>query len=981
MRNSIELNNNQNINIMKKGLFLAGAFAMLLGIQRSSAQTPAPVAPNQTVLIEEVTSTPGEMKISYKKYRLPNGLTVIVHEDHSDPIVHVEVTYHVGSARETPGKSGFAHFFEHMMFQGSIHVRDEEHFKIVQGAGGQMNGTTNRDRTNYFETLPANYLETALWLEADRMGFLLDSVTQKKFEVQRATVKNEKGQRVDNVPYGKREEIKDAAMYPVGHPYSWPTIGYLEDLDRVNVDDLKNFFMRWYGPNNACVVISGDVNAADAIKLTEKYFGPIPKGPEVRAQRIEPVRLPDNKYVNYGDNVFAPMYAFTFPTVKNYHPDEAALDVLGFVLGNGNNSILYKNFVKPEKAFQAVSFNSGYELSGEFGVIFVAMPNFEGDNDIEKGFMAALNEFDAKGVNEDDLNRAKGQFETGIIQSMQSIASRASILSQTWYLGHGNPRLDKNYNLSDELARYNKVTKEDVMRVFRQYIKGKNYTLVNVFPKKANAAANKDEAKEAQSSGTAVKTELEYKGLSYTTPKDNFDRSKRPEAGPAKLTEIPNFYTTNWDNGIKVIGSETKESPMVTILLNMRGGNIAVGDPAKSGLANLTADMMGEASQNYTSEQMENELDKLGSSISFGAGSDNHFMQVICMKKNLDATLKLVEEKLMHPKFNAEEFKLNQSQNYQGINSQKYDAGSTADLAFAKLIYGKTIAAEPVSGTLKSIKAMTLKDIQNYYDKFYAPDFATITIVGDVTEAEIMGKLDFLKNWKKKGVVIPSVLASAAAVATGNQVMLVDKYKAAQSEIRIGNLGQTYDWNGKYFKTNAMNYPLGGSFNSRLNLNLREDKGFTYGINSGNSGYRDRPGMYRIATGVRTSATDSALKEIMYEVNNYKANGITDEELNFMKNSITQSDALRYETNFQKASFFNRLVEYNLPKDFIRQQNATINSLTKEEINALAKEILQPEKMTILIVGDKEKIKAPIEKLGYKIVDYKEVEVATSERN
>ena len=965
---------------MKKGLLFAGVLSLLLNVNDINAQVATTTAPAKTTLLEKVSANPGELKISYEKYLLPNGLTLIVHEDHSDPIVHVEVTYHVGSARETPGKSGFAHFFEHMMFQGSLNVKDEEHFKIVQGAGGQMNGTTNRDRTNYFQTLPANYLETALWLEADRMGFLLDSVTQKKFEVQRATVKNEKGQNIDNVPYGKRGEVNDAALYPEGHPYSWPTIGYLEDLDRVGVEDLKNFFMRWYGPNNACVVVSGDVTPQDVVKLTEKYFGSIPRGPEVRAQRVEAVRLPDNKYVNYGDDVFAPMYAFTYPSVKQYHVDEAPLDVLGFVLGNGNNSIMYKNFIKPEKAIQIASFNGSYELAGEFSLIVLAMPNFEGDNDIEKGLMATLDEFEAKGINDDDLNRAKGQFETSIIQSMQSVASRASILSQMWYLGHGNPKLASNFNMADELARYNKVSKEDVMRVFRQYIKGKNYTLVNIFPKKANAAANKEETKETQSSGKAVKTELEYKGLSYTKPVDNFDRSKRPEPGSAKSTEIPSFYAANWDNGIKVIGSETKESPIVTILLNMKGGNIAVGDPSKTGLASLTASMMEEASENFSSEAFENELDKLGSSISFGAGTESHSMQIICVKKNLDATLKLVEEKLLRPKFTAEDFKLNQSQTYQSVNSVKYDAASTADLAFARLIYGKTIAAEPTMGTLKSIKSMSIKDVQSYYDKFYAPDFATLTIVGDVNEKEILEKLTFLKNWKKKGVIFPVVNVANVTTNTNKQVMLVDKYKAAQSEIRVGMLGQKYDWNGKYFKTNAMNYPFGGSFNSRLNLNLREDKGFTYGIRSFNMGFKDRQGMYQIATGVRTSATDSALKEIMYEMDNYLKTGITGEELDFMKKSITQSDALRYETNFQKASFLSRLIEFELPKDYIRQQNLIINSLSKEEINAIAKEILQPEKMTILVVGDKDKIKAPLEKAGYKIIDYKDVEVATSER-
>ncbi|MDP1728397.1 MAG: pitrilysin family protein [Bacteroidota bacterium] len=965
---------------MKKSLLIAAFAAAFLGSKPGIAQVPAAATPNQTVLLEKVTAAPGELKIAYEKYRLPNGLTLIVHEDHSDPIVHVEVTYHVGSARETPGKSGFAHFFEHMMFQGSVHVKKAGHFEIVESAGGSMNGTTNRDRTNYFETMPSNYMETALWLEADRMGFLLDSVTQTKFENQRSTVKNEKGQRVDNVPYGKLGELHDALLYPEGHPYNWPTIGYLEDLDRVNVDDLKNFFMRWYGPNNACLVVAGDVNPADVVRLTEKYFSPIPMGPKVLPQRIEPVRLPDNKYVNYGDEVFAPLYQFTYPTVKSYHQDEAALDILGSVLGNGNNSILYKNFIKPEKAIQAASFNNGTELSGEFSIIIVAVPNFDGENDIEKGLMATLNEFETKGVSDDDINRAKGQIESSLVFVMQSIAGRSAILSQGWYLSHANKFLEKNYNLNDELARYTKVTKEDVMRVFRQYVKNRNYACVNIFPKKANAATATKEEDKITTPVVVLKPELEYKGLSYTMPKDNFDRSKRPDAGAAKPIEVPNFYTQNWDNGIKVIGTETKESPVVAILIGMKGGNLAIGDIDKTGLANLTADMMGEATQNYTNEQFANELEKLGSSISFNAGTDDNSIQVICLKKNLDATLKLFEEKLMRPKFNSEEFKLNQSLNYQNVNSRKYNAAATANLAFAKLVYGKTLAAEPVSGTLKSIKSFTIKDVQNYYDRFYGPDFATITIVGDVSEQDVLPKLEFLKNWKKKNIVFQPIMAPPATIANNNQVLLVDKYKAAQSEIRIGYLGQKYDWNGKHFKTNAANFTLGGNFNSRLNSNLREDKGFTYGISSVNRAYKDRQGVFVISTAVRTSSSDSSLKEIMYEVNNYLNNGITDKELEAMKNSITQSDALQYETTFDKAGFLYSLVQYGLPRDYVKQQNEIIKSLTKEEINAIAKEYLQPDKMIILVVGDKDKIKVNIEKLGYKVQDYKEVEVATFEK-
>ena len=294
---------------------------------------------SQAKLVEKVTRKGSELIIPYEKYVLPNGLTLVVHEDHSDPVVHVDVTYHVGSAREEIGKSGFAHFFEHMMFQGSDNVGDEQHFKVVTEAGGTLNGSTNRDRTNYYETVPSNQVEKMLWLEADRMGFLLDAVTQQKFEVQRATVKNERGQNYDNRPYGLVGEKTGEALFAKGHPYSWTTIGYIEDLNRVDVGDLKRFYMRWYGPNNAVLTVSGDVNTAEVVKLAEKYFGSIPRGPEVKNMDKQAAVLTENRYISYEDNVRFPMYKITYPTVASMDKDEVALDVLGEILSSSKRMI------------------------------------------------------------------------------------------------------------------------------------------------------------------------------------------------------------------------------------------------------------------------------------------------------------------------------------------------------------------------------------------------------------------------------------------------------------------------------------------------------------------------------------------------------------------------------------------------------------------------------------------------------------------
>ncbi|MCH8538928.1 MAG: insulinase family protein, partial [Alkalimonas sp.] len=416
---------------------LTVALVMAAGLTAcSSQQTPTGALPAGVSFIEQHQPQADVVAIPYQKFELANGLTVIVHEDHSDPLVHVDVTYHVGSAREEIGKSGFAHFFEHMMFQGSENVADEEHFRIVTEAGGTLNGTTNADRTNYFQTVPVNQLEKMLWLEADRMGFFLDAVTQEQFDIQQATVKNERGQMVDNRPYGRLWERVSQAKYEFGHPYSWPVIGHMDDIDRTTMDDLKNFFLRWYGPNNATLTIGGAVDTQEVVRLAEKYFGPIPRGPEVEAMAKAPAQLDQNRYISMEDNVHLPLVFISLPTVYAGHPDAPALNVLANILGSGNNSMLYQSLVRPSLAVQANAGHSCMELACNFTMMALPHPAAGKDlADIEAIIRQNLAEIEQRGVSEDDLNRVIAAIEARSIFGLQSVAGKVSQLAynQTFF--------------------------------------------------------------------------------------------------------------------------------------------------------------------------------------------------------------------------------------------------------------------------------------------------------------------------------------------------------------------------------------------------------------------------------------------------------------------------------------------------------------------------------------------------------------------
>jgi len=914
----------------------------------------------QAKLVEKVAQKGNEVVIPYEKYILPNGLTLVIHEDHSDPVVHVDVTYHVGSAREEIGKSGFAHFFEHMMFQGSDNVADEEHFKIVTEAGGTLNGTTNFDRTNYFETLPSNQLETALWLEADRMGFLLDAVTQQKFEVQRATVKNERGQNYDNRPYGLVTEALNKNMFPYGHPYSWLTIGYIEDLNRVDVNDLKNFFLRWYGPNNAVVTVGGDVNPKEVVALVEKYFGSIPKGPEVTPTILPAPVLEADRYASLEDNyIKLPMLVYALPGVPRYHKDEAALDCLVEIIGQGKNSIFYKNLEKTQKAIQNVAFHNSNELAGVIGFYVIPFPGVS-LSDTEQLIRAALAEFEARGVTDDDIQRFKAQNEAQTITGLQSVSRKVSQLAayQTFL---GNPNA-----IGKELEEYSKITKEDVIRVYEQYIKGKPAVILSVYPKgQANLKAAEDNYTVSEAGYQAP--DYGYAGLTYNKAKDKFDRSKRPIPGKSPVVDVPNYWTSQLNNGLKMIGMESPETPTVTLFFTLKGGHLlSESNPEKAGLAAMTAAMLNETTQNYSAEAINSELLKLGSSITFSSNVEDLTISVSSLTKNLDATLQLLEEKMFRPNFIQEDFDRLKKRQLENIKQQATQPAFTADKIFGKLLYGNSIRAVPVSGTEATIKNINLEDIQAFYNQFFSPKAANLVIVGNLPEGEISPKLSFLNQWSAKDYTMPAPISAQAIEKT--KIYLVNQEKAAQSEIRIGYVAMPFDATGEYYRSNIMNFILGGAFNSRINLNLREDKGFTYGARSGFNG-TDLGGIFGASAGVKASATDSSVVEFMKEISNYAQNGITDAELTFTKSSITQRDALNYETPFQKANFLGRILRYNLSKDFVKQQIDILGKITKGEIDALAQKNLPYNNMVILVVGDKALVKPGLEQLGYEIIE------------
>ncbi len=935
----------------------AGAFSLIAIYGCSSSTKPeieASPFPQGVSLVEQVDATPNKVMIPYSKYQLDNGLTVILSPDHSDPLVHVDVTYHVGSAREEIGKSGFAHFFEHMMFQGSKHVGDQEHFRLVTEAGGSLNGTTNRDRTNYYQTVPSNQLEKVLWLESDRMGFLLDAVSQRKFEIQRDTVKNERAQNYDNRPYGLMWEKIGEAIYPEGHPYSWQTIGYVEDLDKVDVNDLKAFFLRWYGPNNAVITIGGDIDVDKTLEWVAKYFGSIPEGPEVINARKQPAVLPENRYITLEDRIQQPMVVVGWPTSYRGADNQVSLDVLASVLGKGTNSFLYQNLVKTQKAVSAGAFHDCSELACNFYVYAMAPAGEKGQLEpLYQDLMASLEEFKQSGVDADRLEQIVGMAEADSVFALESVSGKVSQLAsnETFY---GQPD-----RIEQQLAKLHQVSPDSLTKVYQRFIEGKNKVTLSVVPKGKTDFAVRDADFVTPSRKLPKHKKLSEQNLAYRYTHDGFDRSVMPKVAEGVQPRTPELYDIYFNNGAEVLGTETSETPTVLIQFNLPAGERHVVR-GKEGLANLTAAMMEEGSNLRGIEEIQAQLDKLGSTISVTANAYSTSIVLSSLEKHLSETLAVVEEVLFEPGFRQEDFDRLRQQMIQGVVYQHQQPSWLASQATRNVLFGTSVFARSSDGTKESISGLTLDDVKEFYQSHYTPNGAQVVVVGDVSRKEIRKQLKFFSDWEGE----PSPLLSPQIVPrlTEQKIYLVDKPGAPQSVIRLVRRGMAFDATGELYLSQLANFNLAGNFNSRVNQNLREDKGYTYGANGYFASNRE-VGAVVFNAQVRADSTLDSIIELRKEMAGFSEQGLTEQELEFLRLAVGQQDALKYETPAQKASQLSSILTYSLDRDYLQIRNDIVKNVDKETLDNLAAKWFNPDDYQIIVVGDAESLKPQLEKL------------------
>jgi zinc protease len=916
-----------------------------------------------TMVINNIFSQ-NSFELKFEKYTLKNGLKVILHEDKSDPIVAVTVLYHVGSNRERPGKTGFAHLFEHMMFQESQHVGQDQFFKLIQGNGGTLNGGTWEDGTIYFQVVPKNALELVLWLESDRMGFLLPTVTIDAFINQQEVVQNEKRQRYDNQPYGHTNYVINKLIYPEGHPYNWQVIGELEDLQNATIKDVHDFYRKWYGPNNATLVIAGDFDEKEVKQLIEKYFGELNPSEPIENLPPMPVSLNQSKRVHYIDKYAqSPEINIVFPTVHSYTKDSYALDVLANLLSRGKRSPFYKIIVEERKLAPSVSaFNNSSEIAGKFQFRVRAFPNVK-LSDVEKAIFDALEKFEKDGFTNSDLDRIKARIETSYYNSI------ASVLGKSYQLAIYNEFAGSPDFYKQDLKNRLDVTVEDVWNVYNKYIKGKNFVLTSFVP-------NGREELIAQPSELYVIPEENLKPLNKEeielrkqNPDNNvvvepiksyFERSKMPEVKDDPLVNLPSIWSKELQNGIKVYGIEYKELPLTDFQIEIKGGML-LDEKDKIGTANLLARMLLQGTRNKTPIELENAIEELGANINIYASSESIVIQANCLASKYESVLKLVEEILFEPRWDENEFTRIKNEVLESIRRLKSNPSITADNVFAKLIYGDDhIFSNSILGTEKTVKSISIEDLKKYYQNNFSSKLTTFLFVGNIPKEKVLNSVKNLESTlQAKEVTLPVI--NQPQMSEKAQVYFVDFPGAKQSEIRIGHVGPSLK-DEDFFKCVVMNYKLGGAFNGVVNMILREEKGYTYGARTSFEG-TSTTGYFVASSAVQSNATLESVQIFKDEITKYR-NGISEEDLVFTKNAMLKSNALRFETISALRGMLTQIARYDYSLDFIKKQEEILQNMSLGKHKSLARFYLHPEKMIYLIVGDAQSQFEKLKELG-----------------
>jgi zinc protease len=901
----------------------------------------------------------GGLSIPYEKYQLKNGLDVILHQDKSDPIVALAIQYHVGSNREVPGKTGFAHLFEHMMFQQSENVGQDECFKIIQRAGGSLNGGTSSDGTIYFEVVPKNAIETAFWMESDRMGFLRNTVTQSAFANQQNVVQNEKRQTSDNRPYGHNSWVIGKYLYPYGHPYSWTVIGEMEDLKNATIEDVKEFHSRFYIPNNATLTIAGDFDTKEVKQLVEKYFGEIPRGADLEDPKPQHVTLEKTKKLYHEDN-FArtPQLTMVWPTVEQYSDDSYPLSLLGRILGTGKTSPLYKVIVKDKKLAPGVSaYNIAMEITGRFTVSVNA--NTETSlADVEKAVFKAMELFEKEGITQKDLEKHIASLETDFYNAI------TSVLSKSVQLARYNEYAGSPGYISEDIAKIQAVTVQDVMRVYEKYIKGENYLATSFVPKGqlnhiADNSVNANVVEEDAENATQVEQTATEEETFEKTP-SLFDRSVQPEPGPDPQVTIPAIWTGKAENGINVWGINHTEVPLLRYTFVISGGHL-YDDIKKPGVASFLAKMLKEGTASKTPEELEEVIELLGADITISGATDNLTISVNTLARNFEKTLQLVEEILTEPRWDEEQFEIVKSRIINELKRNESNPNYVSALGFFKLVYGEnSIFSVPPSGTVESVESITMDDLKAYYAKYLSPSVTNAHVVGSISKNEFMDGLSRLsKKWKAKEV--PPFAVEAPKMPEKGGLYFLDIPGAKQSNVYVGyaSIPRSHE---ESFPVTVMNYKLGGAFNGILNMILREEKGFTYGARSAFGCFQNH-GNFTANSSVRSDATLETVNIFKTEIEKYRES-ISDDDLAFTKEALIKSYARKYETYGSLLSLLRDISEHNLPVDYPNKEIEYIRDYSAEQHVKLAQKYLQPEKMYFLAGGDAKTQMEALESVG-----------------